>query len=1254
MNVYRSIDLLKKTLFVCLRYPWVLSTRPRRVTRSVKIFFRYGLRSMMQDAYDFLIFEEIQRTRLSFDPVCVRVIMPPLQEPIIFPVFQNPLVSIVVCCFEQWSSTLLCLNALRAHTENVPYEVIVVDDGSNDETPSELLLVQNVFVIRHEKSQGYLKSANEGASHARGTYIVQLNNDTIPQPDWLAPLVDTFKRRLNAVIAGPMFLWPNGSIQEAGGRIFSDGRAAQFGNGEMSLTSEYRYSRPVDYVSGAALCVKKSFWDSVGGYDERFAPAYYEDTDLALTAISQGYEVMYQPLSKIAHWSHTSYGIDGLFRMESLINERRDIFVKKWSELLPSFSTTNQLRTMGVENRHSAPVILVIDYHVPRPEEDAGSKCTSQYLTLLISLGCIVKFVPWKYGCPDVFDTSLASLGVELIHPMSLSAWIKLHGRNVHTILFFRSSVMADLAAELRPDTSARFILCVADMESLRESRNPNSLYRESVRALSDEQEAFRWAQGIATHSIVERDLIRSHVSSSTLVTIIPNHVIYNSQKKLFKHKRDSILFVGGFLHGPNRDALMWLADEVASHIHAHLPDVHIIVAGSYIPTSLVTRASCLEFVHHPSEEKLAQLYEQSHVSIAPLRYGAGAKGKIVESLAYGVPVVTTPIGAEGFYGHVPCLVGKNAEELALHILSLFHDESLYEKLSCDGLTYIEKYFSPPAALSALRKLIPELPERISLFSHESISSHVKSVQKDGPLFSIVMPVWRPETRHFREALESIFRQKYTQWEMCIAYSEISEEARDVISAAQQRSPRILVVELTKNLGISENTNKAISQATGDYIVFMDQDDLLDPLALDRLAHALEEKDADLLYTDEIVSHDNGRIRQVAQKPGWSPEMLRSVNYVSHLVAVRSSLLRQVGGLRSEYDGAQDHDFLLRVRPLCHCVVHIPLPLYLWRAHKNSTSFTVSAKPYALKSVLRAVTEELKRSEERATVTLHSDTSCRVDIRYSVSEHPKVDIVIVSRDESLLRPCLESIFSLTKYDSYSVTVVNHNHTPAIHRYLSRCFPDTVKEVVRDGDFNFSAFVNYGATFGNGEQILFLNDDIRIIDPHWLLALVEQGVRPHVGAVGAKLWYPDGRIQHFGVLMGQGPETIALNAYRGTPPQTAKDLHTAQIVREFLAVTGACLLTKRDAWERVGGFEERLSVAFNDVDFCLRLREQGYSVLATPYAQMIHHESATRPMGAPKADADYMRKHWKKYIAYDPFSSSDATIFAHFPDADSRS
>lgn len=1252
MNIYRIVDLLEKTFFVFMHYPWVLSTRPRRMTRSIKIFFRYGFRSMMQDAYDFLVFETIQRTRLSFDPVCVRVIMPPLQEPVVFPVFQNPLVSIVICCYEQWSSTLLCLNALRAQTEKISYEVIIVDDGSNDETPSELLLVQNVSVIRHEKSQGYLKSANEGASHARGTYIVQLNNDTVPQPNWLAPLVDTLEKKSQAVIVGPMFLWPNGSIQEAGGRIFPDGRATQFGNGEVSLTSEYRYSRPVDYVSGAALCVKKSFWDSVGGYDERFAPAYYEDTDLALTAISRGYEVIYQPLSKVAHWGHMSYGMNGPSRMESLINERRGIFVKKWNELLPSFSPTNQLRTMGVENRRSAPVILVIDHHIPQPEEDAGSKCTFQYLTLLVSLGCVVKFVPWKYGCLDVFNTSLTSLGVELIHPMSLSAWIKLHGRDVHTILFFRSSVMADLAAELRPDTSARFILCIADMESLRESRNPNFLHRESIRALSDEQEAFRWAQGIATHSTVERDLIRSQVSSSTLVTVIPNHIIYHPQKKLLKHKKDSILFVGGFLHEPNRDALAWLIDEVASHIHTHLPDIRIIVAGSYIPSSSVKRATDLEFVHHPSEEKLVQLYEQARVSLAPLRYGAGAKGKIIESLVHGVPVITTPIGAEGFSEHVPCLVGKDAEELSLHILSLFHNESLHKKLSRDGLTYIGKYFSPLTALSALRELIPELPEQISLSSTERISSLAESVQKTGPLFSIVMPVWRPKARHFREALESIFRQEYTQWEMCIAYSEISEEARDVILAAQQRSSRVLIVELTENLGISENTNRAIMQATGDYIVFMDQDDLLDPFALDRLAHALEEKDADLLYTDEIVSYDNGRIRHIAQKPGWSPEMLRSVNYISHLVAIRSSLLRQVGGLRSEYDGAQDHDFLLRVRPLCHCVVHIPLPLYLWRAHKNSTSFAVSAKPYVLESIVRTVTEELKRSKESATVELHSDTSCRVDIRYPVSEHPKVDIVIASRDESLLRPCLESLFSLTKYRSYSITVVNHNHTPAIHHYLSRHFPNTVKEVAYDGNFNFSAFMNYGATFGNGEQILFLNDDVCITDPYWLLALVEQGIRPHVGAVGAKLWYPDGRIQHFGVLMGQGPETIALNAYRGTPPQVARDLYSVQIVREFLAVTGACLLTKREAWERVGGLEERLSVAFNDVDFCLRLREQGYSVLATPYAQMIHHESASRPFGAPEVDTNYMKKYWKKYIIHDPFSSPDATIFSHFSDADS--
>ncbi len=1255
-RVFRIADLTQKTFSVFLWYPFILFARPHRIKRSIKIFFHYGLRAMFQDAYDILSFEKEQRARLSFDPLFLRVVMPPMEKSIHFPTYSDPLVSIVICCNNQWDSTLLCLNALRVHTNDIPYELIIVDDGSSDETEIELSRIQNITVIRHEKSLGYLLSANEGASHARGVYLIQLNNDTVPQPGWLAPLITILEQRKDAVISGPMFLWPNGSIQEAGGRIFSDGRTAQYGNGGTRFTSEYRYSRPVDYISGAALCIRKSFWDLVGGYDVRFFPAYYEDADLALTAISQGYHVLYQPQSKVVHWSNTSYGAEGLSRIESLTRQRRDLFVEKWKRILPSFSTTNQLRTMGVENQRKAPIILVVDHRMPHPEEDAGSRCTYQYLTLLTSLGCIVKFVPWKYGCQDILDTSLASLDVEVLHPLSLPVWIKLHGHSVHTILFFRSVVMSDLAPRLRPYTNAKFILCVADVESLRTHRTLESSRDLYAQVLSNEEEAFLFAQGIATHSSFEQKYICARVPASLPVSVIPNHIISTSASHPLPEvaSGDSILFVGGFLHQPNCDALVWLREEIIPCIRRLLPSTRIVIAGSFIPLFATKEIDTVEFVHHPSDTELADLYKNARVSLAPLRFGAGAKVKVVESLSFGVPVVATPIAAEGFPEPLPCLIGEDAESIASLVYSVYTDEHLFKRYSMEGLQYIKDFFSPSIALMALSHLIPDLTGKESLLPAVPASFTTQSIvpQRMGPLFSIVIPVWRPETRHLREALNSVFWQTYSNWELCLACSEVSEEAQDVITMAVRRNPRVTAVMLEKNLGISGNTNEAIKNVRGDYIAFMDQDDLLAPHALEEYARILRTQEADILYSDEIVSSDDGgTVRHVVQKPGWSPEMLRSINYISHLTVVRTTIVRRVGGLSSECDGAQDHDFLLRIRPLCSHIVHIPLPLYLWRAHPNSTAFAIGTKPYALQNILRAVKADIARSGETAKVSLHSETSCRVDIRYAISREPRVDIVIASRDAGLLTTCLESLFKRTRYQNYSVSVVNHNGTSAIQRYLSKYYPDTVREVAYNGIFNFSTMANRGAQSGDGELILFLNDDTIITDAEWLHALVEQGLRPHVGAVGAKLWYPDGRIQHFGVLMGLGPTIVAHNAYRGTPPRLAEDLYTTQITREFLAVTGACLLTKRDLWSRINGFNEQLSVAFNDVDYCLRLYECKYSILATPYANLIHHESASRPMGVPKEDSAYMRKHWRKYIAHDPFLSPDATSFTCFSDAD---
>lgn len=509
------------------------------------------------------------------------------------------------------------------------------------------------------------------------------------------------------------------------------------------------------------------------------------------------------------------------------------------------------------------------------------------------------------------------------------------------------------------------------------------------------------------------------------------------------------------------------------------------------------------------------------------------------------------------------------------------------------------------------------------------------------PLVSVCMPVYNPSPQALQEAIASVQAQSYDHWELCVCDDASTRSGvRDVLEELAGADPRIRVAYSDDNGGISRATNRALELAQGEYVGFLDDDDLIEPHALYLYVQALQDDPAiDVFYCDEDILMPSGDRLRPFFKPGWSPETLLGMNYVTHFVVARRRLVEQVGGLRPERDGAQDYDLLLRLTERTQAVRHVPEVLYTWRQSPTSTSMTAKAKPWAYEAGLRAVEDALARRGIDGRVE-PGGFAGGYRVRYAVPEPgPHVEILIPTRDRAdLLGPCLESISSLTGYGHYSVTVVdNDSREPATTELLRR---SGVRVVPAPGPFNYAAIMNAGFAATDSELVLTLNNDTRVIDPDWLTGLVELGTRPQVGAVGCRLVFGDERPQHEGIVLACGVPAANL----GHLAPGIRVLGVIQTVRDVSAVTGACSLIRRSAWEAVGGFDEELAVAYNDVDFCLRLGRAGYRVLYTPYVTLVHEESSSRGDVHPADDEARLLRRWALDMAQgDPFFTPHLTI-----------
>ena len=523
------------------------------------------------------------------------------------------------------------------------------------------------------------------------------------------------------------------------------------------------------------------------------------------------------------------------------------------------------------------------------------------------------------------------------------------------------------------------------------------------------------------------------------------------------------------------------------------------------------------------------------------------------------------------------------------------------------------------------------------------------------PLISVIMPTYNTPAGCLRDAIDSVRRQLYPHWELCIADdASTAPHVRAIVDEARAADPRIKAVFRDRNGHISEASNSALALAEGEFVALLDHDDVLADHALYMVAEELNRHpNADLMYSDEDKLDAHGRRYEPYFKPDWSPDLFCSQNLISHLGVYRTSLVRAVGGFRKGYEGSQDHDLALRViegTSPAH-IRHIPWILYHWRAVIGSAARTSGAKPYAHRAAQRAIQEHFERRGEPVEVMGVLGVFHRVK-RPLPQVPPLVSVIIPTRDRvDLLRTCVDGILNETDYRNLEIIIVdNASRDERTLAYLSETARSPrVRVLKHDGPFNFSAMNNRGAQIAKGEILAFLNNDLQVASPEWLSEMVSHAVRPEVGAVGAMLQYPAGTIQHAGVVLGIGG--VAGHVHKGQPRGLPGYFGRAVLLQNFSAVTAACMVLRRAVFEEAGRLDEtNLAVAFNDVDLCLRIRELGYLIVWTPYAQLFHVESASRGPDNVRAqracfhrETEYMRRRWGSVLTNDPYYNPNLTL-----------
>ena len=718
--VYTKRRFFMKILYRCITHPILMAKmiRPSRI----KNFF-VALKAEGMEGVEHYYNNREQILRHELNPAEGLELEKPVKKAksaaeymkFEMPVYDDPQVSIVIPVYNEFDYTYNCLKSILKNSRNVRYEVIIANDCSTDVTTELDKIIANVKVVTTDHNLRFLLNCNNAAKHARGKYILFLNNDTQVQEDWLAPLVELIERDEKNGMVGSKLVYPDGKLQEAGGILWNDASAWNYGHSKDPEDPDFNYVKETDYISGAAIMIRRNLWEEIGGFDERFVPAYCEDSDLAFEVRRHGYKVLYQPKSVVVHFEGVSNGTDLNAGQKKYQVDNQIKFREKWKAVLEKEHFENAqnvflARDKGGNKKH----VLVIDHYVPTPDRDAGSKTTFMYRKMLVEKGYHITFLGDNFYREEPYTQALQQLGIFVLYGLEYAQhwkeWLTEHAQYFDVFYLNRPHITIkyiDFINEL--PHKGKVIYYGHDLHFLRTRReyeltNDEDKLKESGEWEKQELYIMRHADINYYPSVLEEEAIHEIDPSIPVKAITAyvfdhfNDISYDSKK------REGLLFVGGFGHGPNIDAVLWFVEHIYPEVYArtHAP---FYIVGAKAPKEITEiRQEGVVVKGFVSEEELQQLYLSCRVAVVPLRYGAGVKGKVVEALYYGIPIVTTSVGAEGIAGVEQIAVVKDEEEELIQAISaIYEDADTLKDMSRRDLQYVQEHFSTEAVWNIIK-----------------------------------------------------------------------------------------------------------------------------------------------------------------------------------------------------------------------------------------------------------------------------------------------------------------------------------------------------------------------------------------------------------------------------------------------------------------------------------------------------------------------------------------------------------------------
>lgn len=632
---------------------------------------------------------------------------------------ENPQVSLIIPIHNKLELTQACLASVWLQKSEIDFEIIVVDDASGDASYEFLSGIQGLRLFRMPEQSGYVLSSNKGAEQARGDMLVFLNNDTVVQEAWLDNLLETFRKFPDTGIAGAKLLYPNGRLQEAGGAVFNDGSVWNIGRFEKADNARFNYVREVDYVSGAALAIRRKLFDELKGFDPHFAPGYFEDTDLAMRVRAKGLKIRYQAFSRVVHLEGATSGTRLDSGMKAFQVPHQQKFAERWKEVLPDYPIRPETEQENTELafKSGKKKILVLDEHTPQVNGDSGSLRLFHLMKSLQDENCDVHFLPVDLAFDPDHTTVLQHQGIACYYSpwtKSVFDWLEKNAHQFDVIIVCRVSLMSAIYEGLRNAApKAKLIFDTVDLHHIRESQEAELSKSDTLRKQAQATKAKEFSLMEAcdeTWVVSETEyLALQNAFPGKTIRLVSNIHELRQGTPRFKDRKN-ILFVANFRHPPNADGLLWFLETTWPLVHARNPELVLNIAGGSAPEYLIKMSEAMNVLFHGHVGDIEKMIDVARINIAPLRYGAGAKGKISQALASGLPTIATKVAADGMHltNNESVLLANDAQAFTNGILALYEDEILWNHLSTKGYKIAEEFFSEQAAANQIKVMLTQ------------------------------------------------------------------------------------------------------------------------------------------------------------------------------------------------------------------------------------------------------------------------------------------------------------------------------------------------------------------------------------------------------------------------------------------------------------------------------------------------------------------------------------------------------------------